>query len=345
MKKLLTILAAFSLLSLTACGQLFPDNAADAPEEEITATEEAAETKYRDNSQNIPFGVYDADGNNYGGTPNEKAASAFKEGFLRLQSDDEDLTYEINEDDDSSEELTEEEIQETVDIIKEWIAAPAPEVTPLPEYCNEIPADWEEYTFSTGISFKAPAGLFDVTQKSDLLDKDTFLTFSDSENYKDRKTKVVYLYANDWAETTEEDGEDEEFPDELMQIISEKLDLSADALKGDGREPLKKLGISADSRYELYKALLTVTDEDLESTDKTTADLIRLKRSFIFSSYKEEAHILETDTAHIFIHLYGDNAYWVNVMPTEDEEYCLIVKAEDTETALKIASTIELVKE
>lgn len=236
-------------------------------------------------------------------------------------------------------EPTEEEIQEAVSMMEDMMNNCNASALPLPEKFQEPPADWTDYTFKRGVTLKAPAGLYVVNTY------DMFEILSDSDDRKERTVTISSMNSIDWTEENTEEEQDEEYQ-KLMKLVCERLGISfAETDEEFMRRPLESLGYKANTRYDLIKSLLTITDEELENADKSTADAVRLVRGMTLAPFRDEAYIIESGNAHIFIHRYDDDRYWVNVMPSDDFEYCLMIKAADTDTALQIAVTADILAE
>lgn len=324
MKKLLYAALAAGLITLSACGHDIPEEPAYSSETETESETEADYSASEDYTTEtakiidaIPFGVYDTDGNDY------TVTSAAEE--------EPEVVFEPTED----------ELQEAVDIFIEMMNSNA-KALPLSEEYYTVPEGWVDYTFKCGVTFKAPAGLFDISTS------DKFELLADNEEKSERNYLVSHFLDNDWIELSSDDeDEDEDEYDEyyqsILKLVMEQLGISYENEEQLQQKPLESLGYKADTRYDLTKSLLTITDEELAAADKSTANAIRLMRGMIFSTYGDEAYIIEKDNAHVFIHQYGDDGrYWVNVMPSENYEYCVLVKAPDAETALHIAASADI---
>ncbi|MDO4862542.1 MAG: hypothetical protein Q4A05_00125 [Ruminococcus sp.] len=206
----------------------------------------------------------------------------------------------------------------------------------LPEDCLEIPDDWVDYEFDCGVVFKAPAGLADVSKS------ERFQVFADAEKTNERTYAVIKSFENDWEENKKEAVEESNPGVNAFGWLGEKLDISYAYIVEPNYDEIEELGYKADTRYDLCKSLLTITDEELNAADKKTAKAIRLQRGLIFSIYRDEAYIIENESSHVFIHRYADDSYWVNVMPSDDFEYCIIVRCADVGDALRIAATADI---
>ena len=206
----------------------------------------------------------------------------------------------------------------------------------LPEECLEIPDDWVDYEFGCGVVFKAPAGLIDVSKS------ERFQAYADSEDSKEQTVKVLKTFENDWEEKRKESEEEHNPGVNTFGWLGEKLGISYAYIVKPNYDEIEELGYETDTRYDLCKSLLTVTDEELNKADKKTAKAIRVQRGLIFSIYRDEAYIVENENSHVFIHRYDDDRYWINVMPSDDFEYCFIVRCEDVNDALRIAATADI---
>lgn len=210
----------------------------------------------------------------------------------------------------------------------------------IPEEYFTVPDDWKTVNFENGVSMKVPA---DVNNHEKLTSIEKYTNEVPEENIKET-IKVSYILQNDWSEveTTEETPEERE----MMNLFFEKMNMiSYEESKNNENlydKPLAELGIDTNgTRYGRIKALLSITEADLAGLDEITANTIRYAKGISLLPY-QNAYILETETAHIFIHQYGeDSNYWINVMPSENLEYCFVVKAEDKDTALQIAASAE----
>ena len=211
----------------------------------------------------------------------------------------------------------------------------------LPEEYYEVPDDWVRYSFDCGVVFRAPAGLSDVSRSEKMQ------VFADADSLKERTYSVIKAFENDWEERNEENEDEMDPAMRAFGNVGGKLGISYAYLVKPGNDALRELGYEADTRYDLCKSLLTITDEELEKADKKTAKAIRIERGKIFQIYLDEAYIIEKENAHVFIHRYADDSYgygryFVNVMPTDDFEYSLIIKAPDLSTALRIAASADI---
>lgn len=206
----------------------------------------------------------------------------------------------------------------------------------LPEDCLEIPDDWVDYEFNCGVVFKAPAGLIDVSKS------ERFQVYADSEDSKQQTVKVLKSFENDWEEKNKENEEDISTAEKVFGRLGGKLGISYAYIVKPNYDEIEELGYDTDTRYDLCKSLLTITDEELNAADKKTAKAVRVQRGLIFSIYRDEAYIVENENSHVFIHRYDDDKYWVNVMPSDDFEYCIIVRCKDVSDALRIAATADI---
>jgi hypothetical protein len=208
----------------------------------------------------------------------------------------------------------------------------------IPEEYFTVPDDWKTVNFENGVSMKVPA---DVNNHEKLTSIEKYNNEVPEENIKETIT-VSSVLQNDWSEvkTTEETPEEKEMMNQFFEMMNM---ISYEESKNDENlydKPLAELGIETNStRYGRIKALLSVTEADLTGLDEITANTIRYAKGVSLLPY-QNAYLLESDTAHIFIHQYGDDSnYWINIMPSENFEYCYMVKAEDKDTALRIAAS------
>jgi hypothetical protein len=208
----------------------------------------------------------------------------------------------------------------------------------IPEEYFTAPEDWKTVNFENGVSMKVPSDV-NNHEKSTIIEK--YTNEIPDENKKET-IKISSVFQNDWSEvnTTEETPEEKEVMIKWFEAMNM---ISYEESKDDANlydKPLAELGIETNgTRYGRIKALLSVTEADLTGLDEITAKTIRYAKGVSLLPY-QNAYLLESDTAHIFIHQYGDDSnYWINIMPSENFEYCFMVKAEDEDTALRIAAS------
>ena len=210
------------------------------------------------------------------------------------------------------------------------------QLLPIPDECNEIPSDWEEFTFPNGVTFKGPSELREIGTSK------VFVTFADAEEKDERNISVIKFGEIDWSENKSDEIDDDTA--KVLSVLSDRLNVPYDYIAGDGAPAFEKLGYTINTRYELCTALLSITEKDLESTDNETANTIRYQRAMVYGFYGNEAYISEKENSHVFLHKYGQDKYLVSVMPSENYEYTFFVQNSDLKTALKIASTIDFEK-
>lgn len=208
----------------------------------------------------------------------------------------------------------------------------------IPEEYFTAPEDWKTVNFENGVSMKVPADV-NNHEKSTIIEK--YTNEIPDENKKET-IKISSVFQNDWSEvnTTEETPEEKEVMIKWFEAMNM---ISYEESKDDANlydKPLAELGIETNgTRYGRIKGLLSITEADLAGLDEITANTIRYAKGVSLLPY-QNAYLLESDTAHIFIHQYGDDSnYWINIMPSENFEYCFMVKAEDKDTALRIAAS------
>lgn len=208
----------------------------------------------------------------------------------------------------------------------------------IPEEYFTVPEDWKTVNFENGVSIKVPADV-NNHEKSTIIEK--YTNEIPDENKKET-IKISSVFQNDWSEvnTTEETPEEKEVMIKWFEAMNM---ISYEESKDDANlydKPLAELGIETNgTRYGRIKGLLSITEADLAGLDEITANTIRFAKGVSLLPY-QNAYLLESDTAHIFIHQYGDDSnYWINIMPSENFEYCFMVKAEDKDTALRIAAS------
>lgn len=208
----------------------------------------------------------------------------------------------------------------------------------IPEEYFTVPEDWKTVNFENGVSMKVPADV-NNHEKSTIIEK--YTNEIPDENKKET-IKISSVFQNDWSEvnTTEETPEEKEVMIKWFEAMNM---ISYEESKDDANlydKPLAELGIATNgTRYGRIKGLLSITEADLSGLDEITANTIRFAKGVSLLPY-QNAYLLESDTAHIFIHQYGDDSnYWINIMPSENFEYCFMVKAEDKDTALRIAAS------
>ena len=106
-----------------------------------------------------------------------------------------------------------------------------------------------------------------------------------------------------------------------------------------------RYGIGIDTggtRYGRLRALLSLTERDLSGIPAADAQTIRSIKGMYLMPF-QNAYLAERENAHVLIHQYGsDNKYWVNVMPSDDLEYCVLVSAQEHDTALRMAASARL---
>lgn len=208
----------------------------------------------------------------------------------------------------------------------------------IPEEYFTVPEDWKTVNFENGVSMKVPSDV-NNHEKSTIIEK--YTNEIPDENKKET-IKISSVFQNDWSEvnTTEETPEEKEVMIKWFEAMNM---ISYEESKDDANlydKPLAELGIETNgTRYGRIKGLLSITEADLAGLDEITANTIRYAKGVSLLPY-QNAYLLESDTAHIFIHQYGDDSnYWINIMPSENFEYCFMVKAEDKDTALRIAAS------
>ena len=208
----------------------------------------------------------------------------------------------------------------------------------IPEEYFTVPEDWKTVNFENGVSMKVPADV-NNHEKSTIIEK--YTNEIPDENKKET-IKISSVFQNDWSEvnTTEETPEEKEVMIKWFEAMNM---ISYEESKDDANlydKPLAELEIETNgTRYGRIKGLLSITEADLAGLDEITANTIRYAKGVSLLPY-QNAYLLESDTAHIFIHQYGDDSnYWINIMPSENFEYCFMVKAEDKDTALRIAAS------
>lgn len=208
----------------------------------------------------------------------------------------------------------------------------------IPEEYFTVPEDWKTVNFENGVSMKVPSDV-NNHEKSTIIEK--YTNEIPDENKKET-IKISSVFQNDWSEvnTTEETPEEKEVMIKWFEAMNM---ISYEESKDDANlydKPLAELGIETNgTRYGRIKGLLSITEADLSGLDEITANTIRFAKGVSLLPY-QNAYLLESDTAHIFIHQYGDDSnYWINIMPSENFEYCFMVKAEDKDTALRIAAS------
>ncbi len=213
----------------------------------------------------------------------------------------------------------------------------------IPEEYFTVPEDWKTVNFENGVSMKVPADV-NNHEKSTIIEK--YTNEIPDENKKET-IKISSVFQNDWSEvnTTEETPEEKEVMIKWFEAMNM---ISYEESKDDANlydKPLAELGIETKgTRYGRIKGLLSITEADLAGLDEITANTIRFAKGVSLLPY-QNAYLLESDTAHIFIHQYGDDSnYWINIMPSENFEYCFMVKAEDKDTALRIAASTKYEK-
>jgi hypothetical protein len=221
----------------------------------------------------------------------------------------------------------------------------------IPEDYFTTPDDWVEIEFNNGVSMKVPPGL-DYHKESDenngqLLTYEIYSNKNEEEKKK-ATTSVGFLSMTDWAEDekyvyTYEEAMAERAIFEHYNIIP--FDRKMKKLNKNLYDaPLAKLGIETKgTRYGRIKGLLSITEADIAGLNEVTANTIRFAKGVSLMDFTN-AYIIEKENAHIFIHKYGEKVgkYWISVMPTDSLEYGGMIKAEDKDTALRIAASAEL---
>lgn len=221
----------------------------------------------------------------------------------------------------------------------------------LPEDYFTTPDDWVEIEFNNGVSMKVPIGL-DYHKESDenngqLLTYEIYSNKNEEEKKK-ATTSVGFLSMTDWAEDekyvyTYEEAKAERAIFEHYNIIP--FDRKMKKLNKNLYDaPLAKLGIETNgTRYGRIKGLLSITEADLAGLEEITANTLRFAKGVSLMDFTN-AYIIEKENAHIFIHKYGEKVgkYWISVMPTDSLEYGGMIKAENNDTALRIAASAEL---
>ncbi|MCR4889361.1 MAG: hypothetical protein K5979_09330 [Ruminococcus sp.] len=280
MRKLLAVTAVLSALSLTACANNEQGTEYKDFFEEESVTEEASTEETSDKSEtsiapySIPFGVYDSDGNNYGGTYNEDAANIFKDGTFKSPEFDYEYSSGYTDPD--------------VRLYSAGLTA-----SELPEEAFDVPEDWDTASES-GITFRVPAG----SKESDIYGKSYFSYSGDtfaSVYYSDEQTEEAKGFSEYLTDKYSEcfgkfgltfDGTECSIYKDLLAITSEDIENTDD----DTRETLDMLGnrfCFAKKAYILEKGenTIIILQENTE-TSKTTD--LSLK---IFTSENKEISV------------------------------------------------------
>lgn len=221
----------------------------------------------------------------------------------------------------------------------------------LPEDYFTTPDDWVEIEFNNGVSMKVPTGL-DYHKESDenngqLLTYEIYSNKNEEEKKK-ATTSVGFLSMTDWAEDEKYIYDSEEAKAERAIFEHYNIIPFDRKIKKLNKKlydvPLAELGIETNgTRYGRIKGLLSITEADLAGLEEITANTIRFAKGVSLMDFTN-AYIIEKENAHIFIHKYGEKVgkYWISVMPTDSLEYGGMIKAEDKDTALRIAASAEL---
>ena len=187
----------------------------------------------------------------------------------------------------------------------------------LPAEALDIPDDWEKLTVN-GVSVSLPAGFTVDAEDSTVYD----FKSGDVEGY-------VYFYEAD-----------ENDVNTLYKYLIEGTDL--ESIFGS-------FGLEFDGTVRsLYKNLLKLTAEDLESADeKTKNDLSSFGALFMFT---DKMYDLEKDGCELFISDMkdsmkdddGNDAYSVDIFDDNSELYVVTIGCKDELTALRIAASADL---
>ena len=193
-------------------------------------------------------------------------------------------------------------------------------VSELPEDAREVPADWVDFTDS-GISVKLPA--------------------EPEKTVEDGDTSFI----------ADVDGYEAELVLESTDVVGERLEtvnMLLDSRKEDYQAVFEKLGIPFDgTRASMYRALLTVTPDDVQNSDEHTQTILSEMGSYLF--WIDEAYILERENAEVFIFHYSislldeDMEYYdACIFDSDGKERDLTVYCSDKDTALRIAATADI---
>lgn len=195
-------------------------------------------------------------------------------------------------------------------------------VSELPEGTHEVPADWTGFTDS-GISLKLPA-------EPEASVEDDVTTFN---------LKV--------------DGSDAELIFESTEAAEKRLGdavITLDSRIDVYQAAFEKLGIPFDgTKASLYRALLTVTPDDVDNADdETRSTLIEMGTELL---YIDEAYIIEKEDAEVFIFHHRIPAadegkdkefYEALIFDSDDKQRDVRVFCDDKDTALRIAATADI---
>ncbi len=187
----------------------------------------------------------------------------------------------------------------------------------LPAEALEVPDDWEKLTVN-GVTVRIPADFAEDAEDSTTYsfkcgDVKGYVNF-----YEDDEVDINGLYKS------------------MLEMTDLKSAFGSFGLEFDG------------TVRSMYKNLLTLTAEDLESADeKTKNDLSSFGALFMFT---EKMYDLEKDGCELFISDMkdsmkdddGNDAYSVDIFDDNSELYVVTIGCKDELTALRIAASAEL---
>ncbi|MBP5379385.1 MAG: hypothetical protein J6Y64_07585 [Ruminococcus sp.] len=227
----------------------------------------------------------------------------------------------------TAEEL-EEQLAEMKETAKERVDLTA---QPIPEY--DIPDDWKKMSDGR-IEFLVPPDVVDNTSSTSTLIPGKYQN-------EDKSVSVIIMNGNDWNEHDESEDVEDYFPE-----VTEEKTIKA----------LKELGIEYDgTRTSFYKAVLSFTSADRTDENAEAFDTAALAKGLCFLIFPEVFY-KDSDGHDIYAHGYSsetmlgkksknsDSKFWVGAFADSNTEYTLMVTARSREEALKICSTIKVLK-
>jgi len=227
----------------------------------------------------------------------------------------------------TAEEL-EEQLAEMKETAKERVDLTA---QPIPEY--DIPDDWKKMSDGR-IEFLVPPDVVDNTSSTSTLIPGKYQN-------EDKSVSVIIMNGNDWNEHDESEDVEDYFPE-----VTEEKTIKA----------LKELGIEYDgTRTSFYKAVLSFTSADRTDENAEAFDTAALAKGLCFLIFPEVFY-KDSDGHDIYAHDYSsetmlgkksknsDSKFWVGAFADSNTEYTLMVTARSREEALKICSTIKILK-
>lgn len=215
----------------------------------------------------------------------------------------------------------------------------------VPSEYQSVPEDWITITSMRGVTFQVPPDMH-KRERPYQTDSDTFHMEIYSDETADggkAKKRVMFASENDWSTPSEPD----EASDDILKVLCKRIGFQWDGTDASLYDkPLAALGIdTGGTRYGRIRALLSLTEADLKGLDPQDAAAIRTAKGMSLQPF-HDAYLIEREDAHVLIHQYGskDTKYWVNVMPSDNLEYCTVIQAGDKDTAMRICASADWIK-